>query len=210
MPSTNAMPMKPIALHNPLPFRLIGKLIQAKRRLLNWRGDGVHSPYAYRVIRETIRNPHPFSAFTHLYNATQAQTLRHKYKDRYCTHRKHLELIFRFVHNHRPESIYFAEGSESLIHSYLKATGYYNESSEITLAQLIIIEDICPKIEELLSRKDNKRDFYMILNTHNPEVRVWINRHRTQLCPPIIFDTLPLQMWVWRTATTPGHYPVYY
>ncbi len=43
--------------------RLSRKLYRTKRAVLNRRGDGVHSPYAFAIIRQVFRNPHPYNAF---------------------------------------------------------------------------------------------------------------------------------------------------
>lgn len=199
---------------NKLSWSIRQKVINSKRRVLNWRGDGVHSPYAFNFIRQVIRNPHPFDAFTSLYDKEKGKAFRLAFADDAITKRRILELIFRAVHAHQPQSLYYIgqklEPYEtSLLDDYLRATGYYSPSTLLKECQLVIVEHLANP--SLLADLKYPIDYRMVIvNMNSPLVRTWSREARKQLNPPIIFKVVGLEFWVWRTNTTPGVYPVYY
>lgn len=190
------------------------RIVNAKRYLLNRRGDGVHSPYAFNFIRQVIRNPHPFDAFARLYDTDKAQVYRKAFAHNSITKRRTLELLFRATHIHHPQTIYYSghilePNSSTLVQDYLRATGYYQLTSDIKSCQLIIFEAL-PSTNTLALLEYPPRDRMLILNTNNPQIRQWLKKARQRLQAPIIFKTTELEIWIWRPNTTPGIYPVYY
>lgn len=189
------------------------RLINVKRRLLNWRGDGVHSPYAYNFIRQVIRNPHPFDAFARLYDPQLAQELRLATGDRAFTRRSMLELLFRCVHAYKPSSVYIIaeqlSGRKSLVEQYVEATGYSQRADSAEHSELIILEQVPDSgMAERLVQQSRER--MILINTRNAELRAWCQQYRRLLAAPITFSVVGLEIWLWRSKTTPGKYPVYY
>lgn len=185
-------------------------LTQIKRRLLNWRGDGVHSPYAFDVIRNVIRQPHPYTSFPHLYRSQEAEVCRHRSKDkRLWTKRKHLELLFRLVHHHQAQRIFMDVDPQSLVPRYVEATGYGGRVERPQDADLIVVEHRPLDFMMALS-SDQEQRLCIIINTSNEAVARWAKETELRLAPPIIFEVVGMQVWIWRRATTAGRYPVYY
>lgn len=184
-------------------------IVQLKRRLFNWRGDGVHSPFAFNMIRNVIRNPHPYCAFSRLYRTDQAKLIQQKVnRNELWTKPKHLELIFRIVHEHKAHAIYFDSEELSLLPRYLRATGYGTPCSSLREADTIIIENTIP--QDIIISPDQTKRLCLILNTGNTEVQNWSRKICKKLSPPIVFKIIDLEIWFWREATTSGVYPVYY
>lgn len=193
---------------NTWAWHLASSLKRLRNRLLHSRGDGVHSPYAYRLIRDVVRCPYPYDAYRTLYKKTEAQALRMRRGVSALTRRKDLELIFRLTHAWKPDKTHLIATSESLIFNYVSATGYRNLSEEIRGTDLIIIEHEPPRAK--LSRPQQGERLMIIINKRHPPIRQWAKEMQVELQPPIIFDLVDLDLWVWREATTSGFYPVYH
>ena len=104
---------------------IISLLKTLRRRLLNWRGDGVHSPFAFNLIRNVIRQPHPYNAYRLLYSNEEAERINEgASKSKLWTKRKYLELIFRITHHHKAQACYLEGDPKSLVLKYIHATGY--------------------------------------------------------------------------------------
>ena len=176
---------------------IISLLKTLKRRILNWRGDGVHSPFAFNLIRNVIRQPHPYNAYRLLYSNDEAERINEEdSQNKLWTKRKYLELIFRITHYHKAQAC------------YLEATGYGAICSDIKLADTIILEHATPK--DFTLSEQQKENLWILINTNNPQVKQWAEQMKETLNPPIVFDIVGMNIWIWRTATTPGYYPVYY
>ena len=178
---------------------IISLLKTLKRRILNWRGDGVHSPFAFNLIRNVIRQPHPYNAYRLLYSNEEAKL---------WTKRKYLELIFRITHYHKAQACYLEGDPKSLVLKYIHATGYGAMCSDIKQADTIILEHATPK--DFTLSEQQKENLWILINTNNPQVKQWAEQMKETLNPPIVFDIVGMNIWIWRTATTPGYYPVYY
>ena len=125
---------------------IISLLKTLKRRILNWRGDGVHSPFAFNLIRNVIRQPHPYNAYRLLYSNDEAERINAEAsKNKLWTKRKHLELIFRITHYHKAQACYLKDDPKSLVLKYIHATGYGAMCSDIKQADTIILEHATPK-----------------------------------------------------------------
>lgn len=190
-------------------------LVNQKRRLLNWRGDGVHSPYAFNLIRQVLRCPHPYEAYRNLYDKAEAKCEKALYGTRAITEQRRLELLFRLVHSFAPKASAILsvprerEHLTSLSRRYVEATGYRHWAEDYRQADLLVMEAVP---EGLMARSlvAHPEHYMLILNTQDAEVRLWAKTARAELQPPITFDLVGLQIWVWRPHTTSGHYPVYF
>ncbi len=193
-----------------LAWKLGQQLINSKRRCLNWRGDGVHSPYAFNFIRHVIRNPHPYEAYRRLYNKQEAQKLKKQYGDEQCiTDRKRLELLFRIALHQQANTYYIHQAQvNELPHFYIQASGYRGVSQTIQEAELILIES--NDFDGWKALKANPNIRIVILNTYAPNIRQAIKKQRLNLNPTVIFRLKGLEIWIWRRATTTGNYSVYF
>lgn len=188
---------------------IISLLKTLKRRILNWRGDGVHSPFAFNLIRNVIRQPHPYNAYRLLYSNEEAERINEgASKSKLWTKRKYLELIFRITHHHKAQACYLEGDPKSLVLKYIHATGYGAMCSDIKQADTIILEHATPK--DFTLSEQQKENLWILINTNNPQVKQWAEQMKETLNPPIVFNIVGMDIWIWRTATTPGYYPVYY
>lgn len=218
--STNNPPQR-----SSLLSRLSRSMYRTKRAILNRRGDGVHSPYAFAIIRQVFRNPYPYNAFASLGAnvRSQGKQIKALYGDRLIRRRSIAEVIFRLIHREALENIVLISPQESLLVDYLKATGKVKslthttdiaEASEISQSDLIIIEDL-PQgqtiyLEQWIdSLNRQKFPLYILWHRSHPrlgkEIKAWRKRAR----PIASFCSLDLELWVWRQQLTPGHYKIY-
>lgn len=143
------------------------RLRYSKRLLVNRRGDGVHSPFAFHFISKVVRNRRPFYCFDEL--ATEAREARGTYFSSRI--RRICELLFRTAHELQIRRILHLGASGEVLQRYLEQTGYttswqsYSTADELEDAlrthleapDLIIIEDplmlpvLCPYLESWLA-----------------------------------------------------------
>lgn len=198
-----------------LSWRAYQHLVNLKRRLLNWRGDGVHSPYAFRLIRQVIRNPHTYEAYRNLYDKARARQYRSCWAESCIVDKSRLELIFRLVLSHQPDRYYIHSAgrveANDLLRDYVCATGYRQSAERREEAELLIVEDMAEGecLKTFLPPKGRAK-YMLLLNTHNPRVRASLQGIKVERYAPISFKLIGLEIWVWRPNTTPGRYPVYY
>lgn len=215
-------------LRNSLKYSTYRRLSRAKRFVLNRRGDGVHSPYAFRLISKVIRNPYPYTCFEPLARAgrERAETLRSEYGDRCIYRRRVLELVFRLVMDHRPDRVFVLAPHESLLPLYVQAISPAlqmthisrldsSAAAHIATADFIIVEDMMEEefvlLEQMLLAACEVGELKQVLvNRSNPMLRRYSQHLRSVLRPDVAFDLLHLELWVWREAITPGRYKVYY
>ncbi|MDO4707353.1 MAG: hypothetical protein Q4A61_02870 [Porphyromonadaceae bacterium] len=213
---------------NSIPYRLGRHIKRTKCMLLNRRGDGVHSPFAFRIIRQVLRNPHPYGAFAKLkvLQRTRRDAIREATQHRAIISRKHLEIIFRLAVDCEATYIHLLTTNPSLVADYITEarplaliSQTFSEHQdmfplEIRKAELIVVEDIQAEALELLTQALISRDLspqahILVLNTYNPKIRVSLKELRKKLKADVQFDLKGLEIWVWRKGITPGRYSVY-
>lgn len=198
---------------------------RTKRAVLNRRGDGVHSPYAFATIRQVFRNPYPYNAFELLGLRLQEQAphIKALYGDRLIRRKSVAEVIFRLIHREDLGRIILVSTKESLLVSYLEATGkvtLLEHTPEFPClevlgrAELIIIEDLqrehLPQLEcWLQSLSSHQGPISVLWHRSNPRLWKHVRSWRRVACPTVSFCSLDLELWVWRPQLTPGHYKVY-
>lgn len=204
---------------NSLLYRVSCRLRRLKRGVLNRRGDGVHSPFAFQLIRQTFRNPHPFVAFEKL-RAKQGEGLRAlkaDWGDSLITRPKVAELIFRLVHHWlaQPDVVTLIAPAVSILPEYLWATSkvaelVHSETCPPALSSLLVVEDIAQAelLPDLAPPLGAER--MVIWHRHNPKLRSQLKHLRKQHKPQAVFTTLDLEVWVWRRSLTPGRYTIHY
>lgn len=194
-------------------------LFRATRYVLHRRGDGVHSPLAFDVIRQVYRNPYPFLAFEELGAAFDAARRRKNYRS-LIHQRKVAETIFRFVHRFGRGEIVLLSEPDTLLAPYLLATGKgiirFESIFEVqSLPEITIIESIqfdeVASLKELLAqpRVLSEEVKMVILSKEHPLVREHLSHLRGAAQPVVIFDTLELEVWLWRSSLTEGRYKVF-
>ncbi len=205
--------------------RLSRKLYRTKRAVLNRRGDGVHSPYAFATIRQVFRNPHPYNAFELLgYQLRQgAPALRAQYGDRLILRPEVAEVIFRLVHRESLGRIVLVAPGASALPAYLEQTGkvaclehaeHLSDIAGLETAELVIIEDLpldeLPHLEAWLSQlAQREAPLSLLWHRSHPLLGECIKPWRRLARPTASFCSLELELWVWRPQLTPGHYKVY-
>lgn len=221
--------MKRPRLTNSIRYRLGRHLGRTKSMLLNRRGDGVHSPFAFRLIRQVLRNPHPYTAFGRLGELHRAQrkTIGRESEHRAITRRKHLEIIFRLSADCPAERVLLVSPSQSLVPAYIiearpqAKIDYHStdaplalEQKTIDMTELIVLEDATETIltlvlQALSSKARTQRTQTLILNTYNPRLRAALRGIAKEQRADVQFDLKGLEIWVWRKGITPGRYSVY-
>lgn len=215
---------------NSLPYRLGRHIRRTKCMLLHRRGDGVHSPYAFRLIRQVLRNPHPYAAFEELggLHRERKRQLRQTAGHRAITSKRFLEVIFRLSADRGAEAVGLFSARESLVAAYIQRAvpnahiaEYHDTASprstptlELEDAELIVLEDATAEeleriIRAIRSKPKTKQPRILVLNTYNPVLRHQAKSLCIQLKPGVQFDLKGLEIWVWRTGITPGRYSVY-
>ena len=131
---------------------LTQRLKRSKRLIINRRGDGVHSPYAYHFITRVVRNMRPYYCFTELREALrQARELSEEKPPRPIRKARTLELIFRIAHELQARHVLLLTGETSFVPRYLMATGSVEQVierqhipalSEVSTASLVVVECI--------------------------------------------------------------------
>ncbi len=119
------------------------RLRYSKRLLINRRGDGVHSPFAFHFITKVVRNHRPFYCFAELaprvkevYPLSQARRQR-----RIC------ELLFRASHALRVKNIVHLGASVTPLKDYLEQTGYVTSwASCATVEELAVHSAYAPDL----------------------------------------------------------------
>lgn len=137
------------------------RLRYSKRLLVNRRGDGVHSPFAFHFISKVVRNRRPFYCFTELAPRVEqeAEGRQPKRTRRIC------ELLFRTAHELQAGHILHLGPSGGLLEAYLMQTGYTSSwqsspsldalpQDALPPLDLIILEDpsLLPQLSSQLAR----------------------------------------------------------
>ncbi|MBQ7539735.1 MAG: hypothetical protein IJT13_01270 [Bacteroidaceae bacterium] len=140
-------------------------------RFRNRRGYGIHSPFAFNLVKGVIYERAPFYAYKPL----------HKLREqRDCTTNEHDDkLLFRLINDHQPETALLLCPSNDIGADYLKAgcrkCHFYteNDAKRPDNFQLIYIYKECPTVEKLLSLT-NDRTLVIIRNIRqDKETLAW-------------------------------------
>ena len=92
------------------------RLKRSKRLIINRRGDGVHSPYAYHFITRVVRNARPYYCFTGLREALrQARELSEGKPPRPIRKARTLELVFRIAHELQARHVLLLTGETAFV-----------------------------------------------------------------------------------------------
>ena len=175
-------------MKSPITLRgVVRRLQYSKRLLINRRGDGVHSPFAFHFITRVVRNRRPYYCFEEL----RGEVKRRRKDAKTCPpiHRvRTLELLFRTAHELEAKNILVvtSQPTTSLLPDYLRHTGY----TEAILSQ-------CVSPSPTLA---------VALYTPSPRWRRFVSSLDKQVAPCLALDLMDLCLYFYDKRLTPSRY----
>lgn len=215
---------------------LTQRLKRSKRLIINRRGDGVHSPYAYHFITRVVRNMRPYYCFTELREALrQARELSEEKPPRPIRKARTLELIFRIAHELQARHVLLLTGETSFVPRYLMATGSVEQVierqhipalSEVSTASLVVVERIplddrersqlssLLKDLDLAKRKEasetRKERITALVSTRSRTAKRLARSLRGEAKPQLVIDLIDIEVWFFDARLTPSIYKSVY
>lgn len=213
---------------------LTQRLKRSKRLIINRRGDGVHSPYAYHFITRVIRNVRPYYCFTELREALrQARELSEGKPPRPIRKARTLELIFRIAHELQARHVLLLTGERSFVPHYLMATGSVEQIierqhipalSEVLTASLVVVERIpledrersqlSSLLKDLAKRKEasvvGTKRITALVSTRSRTAKRLARSLRGEAKPQLIIDLIDIEVWFFDARLTPSIYKSVY
>ncbi len=213
---------------------LTQRLKRSKRLIINRRGDGVHSPYAYHFITRVVRNARPYYCFTELREALrQARELSEEKPPRPIRKARTLELIFRIAHELQARHVLLLTGETSFVPRYLMATGSVEQVierqhipalSEVSTASLVVVERIpledrersqlSSLLKDLAKRKEasvvGTERMTALISTRSRTAKRLARLLRGEAKPQLVIDLIDIEVWFFDTRLTPSIYKSVY
>lgn len=213
---------------------LTQRLKRSKRLIINRRGDGVHSPYAYHFITRVVRNMRPYYCFTELREALrQARELSEEKPPRPIRKARTLELIFRIAHELQARHVLLLTGETSFVPRYLMATGSVEQVierqhipalSEVLTASLVVVERIpledrersqlSSLLKDLAKRKEasvvGTERMTALISTRSHTAKRLARLLRGEAKPQLVIDLIDIEVWFFDTRLTPSIYKSVY
>lgn len=210
------------------------RLKRSKRLIINRRGDGVHSPYAYHFITRVIRNVRPYYCFTELREALrQARELSEGKPPRPIRKARTLELIFRIAHELQARHVLLLTGETSFVPRYLMATGSVEQVierqhipalSEVSTASLVVVERIpledrertqlSSLLKDLAKRKEasvvGTERMTALISTRSRTAKRLARLLRGEAKPQLVIDLIDIEVWFFDARLTPSVYKSVY
>lgn len=213
---------------------LTQRLKRSKRLIINRRGDGVHSPYAYHFITRVIRNVRPYYCFTELRGALrQARELSEEKPPRPIRKARTLELIFRIAHELQARHVLLLTGETSFVPRYLMATGSVEQVierqhipalSEVSTASLVVVERIpledrersqlSSLLKDLAKRKEasvvGTERMTALISTRSRTAKRLARLLQGEAKPQLVIDLIDIEVWFFDARLTPSVYKSVY
>lgn len=213
---------------------LTQRLKRSKRLIINRRGDGVHSPYAYHFITRVVRNVRPYYCFTELREALrQARELSEEKPPRPIRKARTLELIFRIAHELQARHVLLLTGETSFVPRYLIATGSVEQVierqhipalSEVSTASLVVVERIpledrersqlSSLLKDLAKRKEasvvGTERITALVSTRSRTAKRLARSLRGEAKPQLVIDLIDIEVWFFDARLTPSIYKSVY
>ena len=210
------------------------RLKRSKRLIINRRGDGVHSPYAYHFITRVVRNARPYYCFTGLREALrQARELSEGKPPRPIRKARTLELVFRIAHELQARHVLLLTGETSFVPRYLMATGSVEQVierqhipalSEVSTASLVVVERIpledrersqlSSLLKDLAKRKEasvvGTERMTALISTRSRTAKRLARLLRGEAKPQLVIDLIDIEVWFFDTRLTPSVYKSVY
>ena len=213
---------------------LTQRLKRSKRLIINRRGDGVHSPYAYHFITRVVRNVRPYYCFTELREALrQARELSEGKPPRPIRKARTLELVFRIAHELQARHVLLLTGETSFVPRYLMATGSVEQVierqhipalSEVSTASLVVVERIpledrersqlSSLLKDLAKRKEasvvGTERMTALISTRSRTAKRLARSLRGEAKPQLVIDLIDIEVWFFDARLTPSIYKSVY
>ena len=213
---------------------LTQRLKRSKRLIINRRGDGVHSPYAYHFITRVVRNARPYYCFTELREALrQARELSEEKPPRPIRKARALELIFRIAHELQARQVLLLTGETSFVPRYLMATGSVEQVierqhipalSEVSTTSLVVVERIpledrersqlSSLLKDLSKRKEasvvGTERMTALISTRSRTAKRLARSLRGEAKPQLVIDLIDIEVWFFDARLTPSIYKSVY
>ena len=210
------------------------RLKRSKRLIINRRGDGVHSPYAYHFITRVVRNARPYYCFTELREALrQARELSEEKPPRPIRKARTLELIFRIAHELQARHVLLLTGETSFVPRYLMATGSVEQVierqhipalSEVSTASLVVVERIpledrersqlSSLLKDLAKRKEasvvGTECMTALISTRSRTAKRLARLLQGEAKPQLVIDLIDIEVWFFDARLTPSVYKSVY
>ena len=199
-------------MKSPITLRgVVRRLRYSKRLLINRRGDGVHSPFAYHFITRVVRNRRPYYCF---------EELRAKVKH-VRQNPSTLELLFRTAHELEAKRILIltAPSAVSLLPDYLYQTGYTESLQVFSVDQLQVAQlqacdflvcEYLPEADilESLIRQclELAPTFVAALYMPSPRWRHFVANIEKQTTPRLTLDLMDICLHFYDKRLTPSRY----
>lgn len=198
-----------LAIPRTLLGRALRPLKRMKRRLVNYRGDGVHSPYAFHIIHRIINCPYSFYCFEEIRQSLPKSDP--KLRKRLRLH----EAVFRLLHHHGQGEVMLYARPDGLLGRYLQhlrpsgglSIGAENSRfARIVIVESLSLEEVELALDTLYGELKRGQELLLITYTRGENVQVFLQSIQERQVPWVTFDFLDLQLWVWRETLTPGRY----
>ena len=208
-------------MKSPITLRgVVRRLRYSKRLLVNRRGDGVHSPFAYHFITRVVRNHRPYYCFEEL--REKVKRVRKNPSTRPPIRRtRTLELLFRTAHELEAKHILIltAPSATSLLPAYLRQTGYAESIEVFSVDQLqavqlqacdLLVCEYLPEAEvlESLIRRGSELapTFVVALYMPSPRWRHFVANIEKQTTPRLTLDLMDICLHFYDKRLTPSRY----
>ncbi len=196
------------------------RLRRTKRLLLNQRGDGVHSPFAFGLIDRVIRNRRPYYCFAPL--RAELRACSRSLSQDALRSPSALELIYRLLQELRPSEVVYRAAAVSMLPRYLEHSGlsplaWALRGEERPERSCLILESWPTEGEELVELTQQllelcRQSPELMLFVHLPHPRLGrqLEQLRAELAPQLVLDLLDLQLWFFDPSLTPSRYKAVY
>jgi len=208
-------------MKSPITLRgVVRRLRYSKRLLVNRRGDGVHSPFAYHFITRVVRNHRPYYCFEEL--REKVKRVRKNPSTRPPIHRtRTLELLFRTAHELEAKRILIITAPSATSHllDYLHQTGYTESLQVFSVDQLQVVQlqacdflvcEYLPEAEVLTSLirqySELAPTFVAALYMPSPRWRHFVANIEKQTTPQLTLDLMDICLHFYDKRLTPSRY----
>ena len=208
-------------MKSPITLRgVVRRLRYSKRLLVNRRGDGVHSPFAYHFITRVVRNHRPYYCFEEL--REKVKRVKKDPATRPPIHRtRTLELLFRTAHELEAKRILIITAPSATSHllDYLHQTGYTESLQVFSVDQLQVAQlqscdflvcEYLPEAEVLTSLirqySELAPTFVAALYMPSPRWRHFVANIEKQTTPRLTLDLMDICLHFYDKRLTPSRY----
>lgn len=195
------------------------RLKRTKRLLVNRRGDGVHSPFAFQLIHRVIRSRRPYYCFEELRAVLRQQRSALSYEAMHQA--RSLELVYRLLQELRPRAVYYRAAERSMLPSYLEHSGlHHSPLSEVhrpEAASCVLLEGLPREgealeqlAERLIALRAQDSRLMLFVYHRGRRQRLDAGGLRQRLSPQLVLDLIDMELWFCDPSLTPCRYKAVY